>query len=77
MLKVTIDTNVVVVSYINSKSEVIPRKRFNCPHCEAEVAYYNYSPLSCPVCKKGFADLDKLMDTRTYGRIAFFQGKLV
>jgi len=77
MLKIIIDTNVIIMSHINGKNEATPRKRFYCPYCGAEVAFYNYSPLSCPVCKKGLVDLDKVLEIRPHGRIAFFQGRNV
>lgn len=68
------DTQMIYVAGTNEKKV---RKTFECPHCEAEIAYYTYSPLSCPMCKAGMTDVDKLMADRPYGRIAFHLGRFV
>jgi Zn finger protein HypA/HybF involved in hydrogenase expression len=68
------DPQIVCVAGISEKKI---RKTFECPHCEAEIAYHAYSPLSCPMCKKGMTDVDKLTTDKPYGRIAFHLGRCV
>jgi Zn finger protein HypA/HybF involved in hydrogenase expression len=77
MLRIVEDTDVVIQAYNVGAKITATRKRFECPHCHGEVAYYVYSPFTCPICKGSFADLDKLTRSAPYGRIAYFQGQYV
>lgn len=77
MIRVTIDKSITQSVYVAGKTEIKEQKVFTCPHCEAEINYFTYSPLSCPTCRHGIADLDKLMTDKAYGRIAYHLGRYV
>jgi rubrerythrin len=77
MIKVVIDKTIVQSIYTAGKTEIKEQKTFNCPHCEEEITYFTYSPLSCPTCRYGVTDLDKLLKDQAYGRIAYHLGRYV
>jgi hypothetical protein len=77
MIKVIIDKSITQSIYVAGKTEIQAQKVFHCPHCEAEISYFTYSPLSCPTCRNGIVDLDKLLADKAYGRIAYHLGRYV
>jgi len=77
MIKVVIDKTITQSIYTAGKNEIKEQKAFNCPHCEAEITYFTYSPLSCPTCRYGITDLDKLLADKAYGRVAYHLGRYV
>jgi len=77
MIKVVIDKATTRSIYTAGKNEISELKSFNCPHCEAAISYFTYSPLSCPTCRYGITDLDKLLKDQAYGRIAYHLGRYV